>query len=102
MKTFTEDLLTDDICKNKHGGNPQSEAANLKVDKENDRTYVLRFIREHKTGYLKQIARVMGKQKNEISGRFTELKADNLIIETGERAEGCSIYKIRDVWELSL
>lgn len=29
-------MRTDDICRNNHGGNPESEAANLQTDKRRD------------------------------------------------------------------
>ena len=102
MGTYTGNYINraDDICFNKHGGNAQSLTANQMVDKDNDRALVLKFITEHKTAHSKQVARYLGKQLNQISGRFSELKADGLIVETGERSEGCAIYKLKNSWEL--
>jgi hypothetical protein len=104
MGTYTENYINraDDICHNRHGGNEQSNTANKMVNKDNDRALVLKFITEHKTAYSKQIARYLGKQLNCISGWLSELKADNppLIIETGDRKEGCAVYKIKDNWHL--
>ena len=88
-----------DITSNKHKGNPQSELAFKKVRKEKDRNYILNYIEENGTGYLKQLARVMGKEKNEISGRFSESKRDGLIEPVinkfGEKVtiEGCQVYQ---------
>ena len=102
MGTYTQNYINraDDVCFNRHGGNEQSITANQVINKDNDRALVLKFITEHKTAHSKQIARYLGKQLNCISGRLTELKADNLIIETGDRKEGCAVYKIRNNWEL--
>lgn len=100
MNTISQRLEAFDVCAGKHQGNEQSETANKNVNKDADRAYILKFITEHKTAYLKQIARVMGKQLNQISGRLTELKADNLIVDTGARQEGCTVYKLKNSWEL--
>ena len=102
MGTYTQNYINraDDICYNKHGGNEQSITANQSANKDNDRALVLKFITEHKKAYSKQVARYLGKQLNQISGRFSELKADGLIAETDERAEGCAVYKIKNSWEL--
>lgn len=102
MGTYTENYINraDDICFNRHGGNEQSNAANKMADKDNDRALVLKFITEHKTAHSKQVARYLGKQLNQISGRFSELKADGLIVETGGRSEGCAVYKIKDIYSL--
>jgi len=53
------------------------------------------YIIEHKKAHLKQVARAMGKFPNQISGRFTELKAENIIEDTGERDEGCTVYRLK-------
>lgn len=102
MGTYTQNYINraDDICFNRHGGNEQSITANRLADKDNDRALILKFITDHKTAYSKQVARYLGKQLNQISGRLSELKADNLIVETDERKEGCAVYKIRDSWSL--
>jgi hypothetical protein len=31
----------EDVCRNNHGGNPESEAANRRTDKDNDRALIL-------------------------------------------------------------
>jgi hypothetical protein len=100
MNTPSERLSEMDICSNRHNGNEQSEEANHKVCKEVDREFIYVFIEQHKIGYSKQLARVMNKGLNCISGRFSELKEDNRIVDTGERKEGCAVYRIKDVWDL--
>lgn len=100
MNTISQRLEAFDVCAGKHQGNEQSETANLKVDKEVDRAFIYNFIKKHNTGYSKQLARVMNKGLNCISGRFSELKTDNMIVDTGQRHEGCAVYKIKNEWEL--
>ena len=102
MKTV-EQLLTDDICKNRHLGNEQSETANHKCDKDSDRQKVLEYFEKHDNGTSKEIARYLGKPLNCISGRLTELKADNLIV--GNHCsklvrEGCEVYYLKQKWSL--
>jgi hypothetical protein len=92
-------IIEFDITSNKHGGNPQSELAFEKVRTYKDGNFILKYIEENGAGYLKQIARAMGKQKNEISGRFSELKRDKLIEplldKDGNKVilEGCQVYQ---------
>lgn len=86
----------DDICIKKHQGNQQSRSANKLVKKDYDRAEVLAYIIEHGKAHLKQVARAMGKFPNQISGRFTELKAENIIEDTGERDEGCAVYRLKE------
>lgn len=86
----------DDICINRHQGNAQSFIANKRVQKERDSALVLAFIIKSGRAYSKQIARAMGKQLNQISGRISELKASEIIEETGERKEGCAVYKLKN------
>ena len=84
-----------DISINKHGGNQQSNIANLKANKIVDRRIILEYIKENGTGYSKQLSRFMNKGMNRISGRFSELKANNLIEDTGLTEEGCTVYRLK-------
>lgn len=93
-ETFTERMLSDDICSNRHQQNAQSKEANKKVHKEVDRLRVLTIIREQGQATSKQIASIMGKQLNQISGRISELKSDAIIEETGARKDGCALLKV--------
>jgi hypothetical protein len=74
-----------DICKRKHGGNPQSVQANRRVQKERDRDTVLNLVAmagpEGRT--LDEVAAILDVAPNRISGRFTELKKDGKLIPTG-------------------
>lgn len=76
-----------DICRNRHRGNAQSEAANKKVDKSKGKYLVLKYLTKvgAKGGTTDEACAFYGKQSNELSGRFTELKEQERIIETGER-----------------
>jgi len=93
-ETFTERMLNDDICSNKHQQNTQSREANKRVNKEIDRLRVLTIIREKGQATSKQIANIMGKGLNQISGRITELKADAIIEDTGLRRDGCAVFRV--------
>jgi hypothetical protein len=100
--TFTEQLMktSDDICYNKHQGNEQSTTANKQVQKENDRAKIVKYFQEFSTGTLKEVANHLDKQLNQISGRFTELKADEIIepdLFYGEKhtRNGCLVYRLK-------
>lgn len=93
-ESFTERMLSDDICSNKHQQNPLSREANKKVRKEVDRLRVLTIIREQGQATSKQIATIMGKQLHQISGRISELKSEAIIVETGMRKDGCALLKV--------
>lgn len=91
-----------DICINKHQGNEQSKVANRKVRKEKDRNFIFDFIQKNGTGYLKQLAREMHKERNCISGRFSELKEQGMIEPALDSngfeytIEGCKVYRVTD------
>lgn len=90
-----------DICINRHKGNSESKVANKKVKKEIDRQEVYHIIGEKGCSYSKEIARLMNKQLNQISGRISELKEMNLIepdVIFGMEylKEGCKVYRIKD------
>ena len=99
--TFTEQMLqtSEDITSNKHRGNDQSKEANKKVNKLADRQKIVDYLKEYKVGTSKDFARYLGKQLNQISGRLTELRLDN-IIEPNECfgntvvKEGCLEYRL--------
>ncbi len=92
-----QDSLLFDICETRHGGNAHSVAANKRADKLADRQAIIEFLRAHGKGYSKEIARAMKKPLNALSGRFSELKRDNVIeIIPNVSAEGCAIYRLKD------
>jgi len=76
--------------------NEQSLQANKTVRRYKDQKVVLETIQELGNATLKDVAHLMGKQLNQISGRFTELKRTGEIEPTGETKDGCMIYKLKD------
>lgn len=84
-----------DICKNRHRGAETSIEANAKVNKPLEREKVLDVFRIFGTSYLKQVMRIVGKPANEVSPRLSELKADGILEETGERSEKCMVLRIK-------
>ncbi len=87
----------DDICRNKHGGNDFSEAANERAHPKKA------IMREQITAYMEVIApRVTMKDlcrafdvfPHQISGRLSELKRDGVIEGTGDRRDGCEVLKL--------
>jgi len=79
-----------DICERKHGGNAESIAANpSQAAKTIGRQEVMNTL-----GYSwltsKEIASLMGKDLNCISGRISELKALGMVEKTGVRRGGCA------------
>ena len=86
----------DDICIKRHQGNAQSLIANKRVQKERDRALVLQVIIKYGKIHSKEIARILGKQLHQVSGRLSELKASNLIEDSGERLEGCAVLQLKD------
>jgi hypothetical protein len=104
-----------DPCARKHGGNPNSVAANLRnrPHKDSDRESIRIQIasqgfagltlnevqiwdpswRNPRTGELGRY-----KPANAISGRLTELVADQEIFVSGRKRQGCSVYVSRREW----
>ena len=89
-----------DICENRHGGAPTSVDAFERIEKALPaaRREVLGAIRrEGDAGtHLKHVCRVLDKEKNEVSGRISELKKAGLIEQTGARREGCAVVRAVD------
>ncbi len=65
-----------DICRRKHGGAETSVKADKLVSKENDRRLVYSYIKEAGSyGHtLDEIAVLLDRDANRLSGRFTELR----------------------------
>lgn len=91
-----------DICINKHKLNEQSRQANRQVKKQRDKNTILKFINDNGTGYSKQLAKFMGKGLNCISGRFSELKEENIIEPALDKdgneftIDGCKVYRLKN------
>lgn len=86
--------IADDICIRKARHNPASVDANPDPEsKKRDREMALAIIRSRpfRRSWSKEVARLMGKELNAVSGRLAEAKALGLIKERRdlERIEGC-------------
>jgi hypothetical protein len=90
------DLFSVDVCERKHGGSDTSAEAYRKHSGiwPNDRMNILEFIRQDELGTtLADVAVMMGKEKNQVSGRISELKRMGFIIDTGRRRNGFAVYR---------
>ena len=76
-----------DICANRHGGVDTSVQADSRVKKEHDRRLILGYVQASREYgiTLDEACVVLERNPNEISGRFTELAKDSLIIATNMR-----------------
>lgn len=78
-----------DICRSRHGGSSESEAANARVHhaKYELRAMILHFfrIRASAGASCEEAARELGVRYTTASARISELKADGELIPTGER-----------------
>lgn len=85
-----------DVCRSRHGGNPESEFAFLDLCNTlpRQRAEVLSAIRGVAGGITcKELAAEWEVGMNEISGRFTELKRAGLISKIGVR-NGSAVMQI--------
>ena len=79
-----------DICENKHQQNAESVAANPgKESKQKDRIRVYQIVLDKSGITSKEIAKIMKRPLNCISGRITELKKTGQIMAIG-RKNGCA------------
>jgi len=85
-----------DITARKHGGNPNSVAANERAEptKEGDRSAIVAWLRTQGLGggTSKEYAAFTGRQLNCLSGRFSELLRDGLIHRTTMSRDGAAVY----------
>ena len=81
------DLTLSDICRNKHGGNSYSEAANASVQtkKESFRNRIVALLRQQGPMTREEIEHVLGMRTQTASARCAELKADKTLEVVGER-----------------
>lgn len=91
-----------DICRNRHGGNAESEDAfkDLLPTLSRTRHRVFRLIHGSGGGGLTvhEAAATLGKTPNAVSGRFTELKAAGYISQHGRRptptGSSAGVYRV--------
>ena len=78
-----------DWCGNRHNKNAQSDAAfdSIKNDLTDMENEVLQFIKRQgvRGASIDEMAAATGRSPNQISGRFTSLKASNKIVKIGTR-----------------
>lgn len=79
--------LPDDICRNNHGGNAQSEVANVRTRKSRDRSRIYAYV--HAQGWrgatCDEVTHALGMETNTTYPRFSELKRDGDLIDTAQR-----------------
>lgn len=84
-----------DICKSRHKGNTESEAAFDKakdtIPHQRQKVFEAIRLRSKKGLTCKELADLWAVGMNAISGRFSELKRDGLIEKVGVR-NGCGVY----------
>lgn len=73
-----------DICRRKHGGNPNSEAANERAQKKRDGDRILAFLRFRGPLTCETIALEMKLPYTAVSARLSEMKRDGYVEETGK------------------
>jgi hypothetical protein len=102
---MTQNSFIWDVSARKHGGNPNSVAANLKAQqfKTTNRQRILEQIAA--CGFagatIKELKIAKGDRflyPNELSPRLTELVALRLIYPSGRQRENCSVYVSRKEW----
>lgn len=85
-----------DVCSRKHRGAITSVEANSRVNKSGDRAKVLAVILELGNATLKEICAQLGREKNTLSGRISELLATEYIwFNKHERRDGCRVYRVK-------
>jgi hypothetical protein len=81
--------MTQDVCRSKHRGNPESEAANERVSpsKADLRYRILRFFFERgpSGATCEQASIALAIRYTTASAKISELKAEGLLAFTGER-----------------
>jgi predicted transcriptional regulator len=87
-----------DICQNNHKGNPESVAANRRVDKARNEKLVLNAIAALGEASSEMVELHLGWSHQSVSSRFSDLKRKGLIVKSGnaKTKSGCSCttYKI--------
>lgn len=95
-----------DICRNKHGGNTESELANLRVHnrKAIDRARILAYA-DFMGNYgvtLHEVMSALDMKAQTASARLADLKADVELVRKGDlRRDGCGVF-VRAKGQLSL
>lgn len=97
-----------DITNNKHGNNEQSRQANIEISpfKITWRERILGFValrdQQGLGTSLAHAAEHFGKERGQISGRFSELKRDGLIEETRVVENGFMVYRVANSQKVAI
>lgn len=93
MGMYMADLF--DVTARKHGGNAESKAANEVAARAKAAARAAIFNLIYAAGAdgltCREAAEKLGKGMNAISGRFSELKGQRMIFQSGRR-DGCGVY----------
>jgi predicted ArsR family transcriptional regulator len=73
-----------DICRNKHRGNAQSEAANERAPKKRERDHIVAYLRINGPRTCEALSLAMSLPYTAVSARLSELKRDGLVEPTGK------------------
>jgi DNA-binding transcriptional ArsR family regulator len=87
--------FSDDVTANYHGGNPISEAANVRATrgKGADRLAIMHLLRACPEGLTcDELEQQLGMRHQTVSARLTELKKDKLVVVTGLRRTRTGSY----------
>jgi len=91
-----------DICRNRHGGDSASEAANQRIEahgskeKQRARVYQAIVVAGHYGLTCKELAARWGVGMNTISGRFSELLQKGMVAKTDRRRDHSTV--IVEAW----
>jgi hypothetical protein len=90
-----------DVCRAKHQGNAQSEAANVRVhpSKSELKKNILNFIRERVGSTTEEVATGLNLRYTTASGRISELRRDSALEDSGRTrptSSGCAAT----VWQI--
>lgn len=91
----TQTTIDFDVCATRHGGNPESIAANKRnaATKGDQRAAVLCACQRVNGVTCRELAEEWGVGMNQISGRFSELKQTGEIWKIGVR-NGCGVFRV--------
>jgi DNA-binding transcriptional ArsR family regulator len=86
-----------DVTRNRHRGNPESEAANERVSlsKSVDRVRIYQTLQDEGPRTSKELSRELAMRYTTVSARLSELKAMQLIEKTGERRDGAAVVRVK-------
>jgi len=81
-----------DICQSRHRGNPESVAANERVQdfKRGDQARIWLFLKRSGPCTCKELEYCLEMKHQTCSARLSELKADGWVVKTGKRRDGAA------------